>query len=269
MKVYDLFPFFNELPLLELRMAELQPIVDHFGLVELPRTFTDLPKPLYYSQSGQENPKVRVYVPEVFPSGPHPTVDWFQRAQLGKLCSDAEPDDIIMVSDVDEIPNRDVVSRLIEAGIDEPLCLQSKLYYHRVDLYDPSGPWSGTVIAKRSQLGEVFDAQVLRGKRSILPQIPDAGWHFSWLGIGRDIAYKLTAVDIERENAIYGSHGIQNPPRDESFLQSCYDTGKDMFGRPEHRKERVPIIPGVNQPHEIEAWLMKYPKYAAFDTVPY
>ncbi len=262
MKVYDLFPFFNELPLLELRLAELDSIVDVFGLVELPRTFTDLPKPLYYSKFGNPHPKVRVHVPVAYPSGPHPTVDWFQRAQLGKLAHDAEPDDIIMYSDVDEIPNREVVSRLIEAGIEQPLCLQSKLYYHRVDLWDPSVAWSGTIIGPRRVMG---DAQVLRHKRLVLPQIPDAGWHFSWLGGWEAIKEKLQAVDIERD-----SHDtMRHPSEDPEFLQSCYETGKDLFSRPAHNKVRVPIIPGENQPHEIEAWLAKYPQYAAVDSVAY
>lgn len=260
MKVYDLFPFFNELPLLDLRMAELGPVVDVFGLVELPRTFTDLPKPLYYSETGRQD--CRAYVPGAYPSGPHPTVDWFQRSQLGKLLGDAQPDDVVMISDVDEIPNRDVVRRIVDAGLDEPLCLQSRLYYHRVDLFDPSGPWSGTIITPMRCFN---DAQEMRHRRCLWPQIPDAGWHFSWLGNEDAIAHKLTAVDIERDS----NDAMKNPGQDREFLRSCYETGRDLFGRKEHNKVRVPIIPGVNQPHEIAAWLEKYPQYAAVDHVAY
>ena len=259
MRVYDLCPFFNELALYELRQDELRPIVDVFGLVELPRTFTDLPKPLYATEAKLN---ARIYVPPAYPSGPHPTIDWFQRAQLGKLAHDAEPDDIIMYSDVDEIPDPNVVKRLIAAGISEPLCLQSKLYYHRVDLYDPSGPWSGTIIGPARLMG---DAQALRHRRCVLPQIPDAGWHFSWLGGAHQIAEKLLAVDIERDS----NDTMHNPGQDIRFLQSCYDTGKDLFGRPQHNKVRVPIIPGVNQPNTIIPWLAMYPQYAAVDAVAY
>ena len=267
MKVFDLFPFYNELDLLELRFAELDPVVDVFGLVELPVTFTDRPKPLYYAglPHHKQIKNVFTYVPPVYPSGPHPTVDWFQRAQLGKLLSGAWDGDIVMVSDVDEIPNRDVVKRIIDAGLDEPLCLQSKLYYHRVDLYDESGPWSGTIICTVKQFHEAGGAQELRHRRCLLPQIPDAGWHFSWLGNEKAIAEKLLAVDIERDS----NDQMTNPGQNLDFLRSCYETGTDLFGRKEHNKVRVPIIPGVNQPHEVEAWLSKYPQYGAMDTVPY
>ena len=265
MKVFDLFPFYNELPLLDLRLAELDSIVDFFGLVELPRTFTDISKPLYYSSSGRVDPKVKVYVPAAYPSGPHPTVDWFQRAQLGKLLDDAWDGDIVMVSDVDEIPNRDVVRRVIDAGIDEPLCLQSRLHYHRVDLFDPSGPWSGTIICTVRQFHEAGGAQELRHRRCVLPQIPEAGWHFSWLGNEVAIANKLAAVDIERDS----DNHMANPGQDLPFLRTCYETGADLFGRKEHNKVRVPIIPGVNQPHEIAAWLEKYSQYVGADQVAY
>lgn len=265
MKVYDLFPFFNELPLLELRLAELGPIVDLFGLVELPVTFTDKPKRLYFTEEGPHRSDIRFYVPAAYPSGVHPTVDWFQRAQLGKLIYDSDPDDIIMVSDVDEIPNREVVKQVIAAKYDHPVVLQMKLYYHRADLFDPSGPWCGTIIAPRHCLGEDFDAQELRHLRNSLPQIPDGGWHFSWLGNGEAIKEKLQAVDIERDSY----DAMKHPSEDREFLQSCYEKGVDLFGRREHNKVRVPIIPGVNQPHEIAAWLEKYPQYAAIDAVAY
>ncbi len=256
MRVFDLFPFFNELPLLDLRLAELRPVVTDFGLVELPRTFTDLPKPLYYAETGRTD--VKTYTPPSFPSGPHPTVDWFQRAQLGKLLSDAEPDDIVMLSDVDEIPNRDTVRQVINANWGHPVCLQMRLYYHRVDLFDPWAPWSGTIIAPRRCLGENPDLQELRHLRCNLPQVPNGGWHFSWLGQAEAIKHKLRAVDIERDS----NDQMQHPSEDLGFLQSCYDTGADLFGRKEHDKIDVPIEPGRSQPHEILPWLAKYPEYA-------
>ena len=39
-KVYDCFTFFNELDLLEVRLAELYNVVDHFVIVESPISFT-------------------------------------------------------------------------------------------------------------------------------------------------------------------------------------------------------------------------------------
>ena len=55
MKVIDVFPFFNELDLLEIRLNSLDPYVDCFILSEATKTFSGLDKPLYY----QENKEIR------------------------------------------------------------------------------------------------------------------------------------------------------------------------------------------------------------------
>ena len=44
MKVYDCFTFFNELDLLEIRLNELDNVVDYFVLVESKRSFQNKPK---------------------------------------------------------------------------------------------------------------------------------------------------------------------------------------------------------------------------------
>lgn len=281
MRVYDLFPFFNELDTLELRFAELDPVVDVFGAVELPVTFTDKPKSMYldaYKSSSVPGHfylpetragwrKLKAFTPGAYPSGPHPTVDWFQRAQLGQLLHDAEPDDVVILSDVDEIPNRDRVREYIENDTQQPVSLSCRLYYHRVDLFDPN-PWVGPVICRRKNLGDAPNMQELRSDRGNFQIIEEGGWHFSWMGTGDAIKTKLAAVDIERENLIYGAYGIKEPPNDAVWLQECYEKGKDIFQRGAQRI-RVPIIPGVNQPHEIAAWLEKHPQYAAVDHVAY
>lgn len=49
--VYDCFCFFNELKLLEVRLEELNPVVDVFVLVESTRTFTGNPKALHFQNN--------------------------------------------------------------------------------------------------------------------------------------------------------------------------------------------------------------------------
>ena len=53
-KVFDCFPFYDELDLLEIRLNILNDVVDYFVLTEATRTFTGKPKPLHY-----DNNKVR------------------------------------------------------------------------------------------------------------------------------------------------------------------------------------------------------------------
>ena len=62
--IYDTFMFFNELELLELRLNELNGVVDKFVLVEATRTFTNKPKPLYYAENKQRfySSTIRLYI---------------------------------------------------------------------------------------------------------------------------------------------------------------------------------------------------------------
>ena len=49
-KIYDVFLFHNELDMLELRLIELEHVVDCFVIIEQPRTLTGTPKPLYFKE---------------------------------------------------------------------------------------------------------------------------------------------------------------------------------------------------------------------------
>ncbi|KAG0313686.1 hypothetical protein BGZ97_009993 [Linnemannia gamsii] len=47
-RVFDIIPFNDELDQLEIRLNELNPVVDTFVIIESEQTFSRLPKPLYY-----------------------------------------------------------------------------------------------------------------------------------------------------------------------------------------------------------------------------
>ena len=51
MKVYDCFLFFNELDLLEIRLNELNDVVDKFVIVESTESFSKKKKPLYFQEN--------------------------------------------------------------------------------------------------------------------------------------------------------------------------------------------------------------------------
>ena len=47
-RVFDVFPFFNEIDLLEIRLNELDSVVDFFVITEASTTFSGLEKPFYF-----------------------------------------------------------------------------------------------------------------------------------------------------------------------------------------------------------------------------
>src|SRR5712692_10307059 len=112
--IYDCFPFFNELDLLEIRLSELAGVVDRFVLVESTRTHTNQPKPLYYHENrtrySQFSSKIVHIVVEDMPGGENAWVrENHQRNCIIRGLSGCGDDDTILVSDVDEIPRATIV----------------------------------------------------------------------------------------------------------------------------------------------------------------
>lgn len=258
MRIYELFPFHNELDLLRLHLMETEDIVDVWGIAELPVTFTGKPKPLHFHENRDQFarwlPRIREVPITAYPDGGHPMVDWFQRRSLGHALHDAKPEDLVILTDVDEIPSVGAIERVRSAGYQHPVTLLLDLYYYGLTWKDET-KWPGTVVAPRWVLGSDPDLQKLRDHRGVFPKIEDGGWHFSWFGGVDRVLEKLRAVDIEKENEIYGSDGIKAPPADREWLNRVIEDGRDLFGRSHRPKKDVPILPGVTHPRSTTEWL--------------
>jgi beta-1,4-mannosyl-glycoprotein beta-1,4-N-acetylglucosaminyltransferase len=253
------------LELLELRLSELEDVVDHHVLVELPMTFRGEGKPLHYLNNRGRftrwNHKIIHITPAVYPVGPHPTTDWFQRRQIGQGFGSALPEDLLVIGDVDEIPNRTVIAELKAKPKTHPVAMVQKLYYHKVNMLSPT-PWVGTVIMPRGM--KEIDCQKIRDDRYFFPRVENGGWHLTWLGDGKRILKKLNDLDCEKENAIYPpKQPLVMPPHDAEVLDRMSRSGEDLFGRKDRAFQRtvVPIQAGTMHPFEIDRWLSSYPEY--------
>ena len=128
MKIIDCFSFFNELELLEIRLNILDQYVDKFVLVEAAKTQTLKDKPFVFEENKSRYEKfldkiVHVKLDEgMCPEGEFKDYsdDWsmehFQRngAHIGVERLNLELDDIILISDLDEIPNLTEIDRNTE-----------------------------------------------------------------------------------------------------------------------------------------------------------
>ena len=119
MKVYDCFTFYKEFELLELRLRSLWDVVDCFVLVEADKTFTNKSKPFYFNERKAEFaeflPKIRHLMGKI--DLPYKGVgDWqiefAQRNLIAQGLQDAAPDDLIFISDLDEIWAPDILQRI-------------------------------------------------------------------------------------------------------------------------------------------------------------
>lgn len=250
--VYDCFMVYDEMDMLEIRLNILAPVVDYFVITEATTTQIGSPKEMYYDKNRkrfvQFQDKIIYNVVDmagmVFPDQWHREV--FQKDHCIDGLKDAHDDDIIIFSDLDEIPNPDAVRKVVKE-FDE-----SKIYHFAQDMYyffinyksidgkllSSTGEfpgikdkkWLGTKICSYKTIKRTgFDA--LRHKEMInenAVRIPDGGWHFTYMGgtgakVHDRVKKKLSAF----------SHAEYNKWRYYNRLSIWLSIvmGKDLLGR--------------------------------------
>ena len=171
-KVYDLFMLNTELDWLEIRLHELDLQVDYFVILESPTTFTGLPKQMYFQDNKDKfkdfEGKIIHHVLEP-PEEGHPghvanssfvpgtpeyeahawVMERFQRNAMFSqvlpfLTDNAAPneDDVIIVSDIDEIPRPATVQLLRECHFGRITTLRSKFYYYSFQWLHRGKEWA-------------------------------------------------------------------------------------------------------------------------------
>jgi beta-1,4-mannosyl-glycoprotein beta-1,4-N-acetylglucosaminyltransferase len=108
MKIYDCFSYWDEDLLLDLRLNILNEYVDYFVIVEGNKTWQNNPKKLRFNIDKFPNFKKKIiYVPvEDMPDGDDPYLrENFQRNCILRGLKYSSDDDLIIISDLDEIPN--------------------------------------------------------------------------------------------------------------------------------------------------------------------
>lgn len=195
-KTYDCFMLDRELDMLELRLHTLGPVVKTFVLVEGGQTFQGRPKPFHYHDHRKRFAPILeqygcelIHVPvKMFPMTDSPwEIEHFQRNAILRGLKDAHPEDLILISDVDELPHPQVVEAVAVSfehrllPHDAVIACQQKLYSFTLNWLH-TRPWYGTRMLKRRSLDM---PQALRSTITPRPNervLVDAGWSFSWMG---------------------------------------------------------------------------------------
>ena len=142
-KIYDLFMVNSEMDWLEIRLETLSAQVDYFVIVESAVTFTGLQKPLTVKENWARFEKfhdqIIYHVLENPPIGAKRTWD-FEDHQRNAMFSQVIPflegqkaanvGDVILVSDVDEIPRPASLMLLRNCEIPRRVTLRSRFYYY-------------------------------------------------------------------------------------------------------------------------------------------
>ncbi len=206
-KVYDCFPFFNELDLLEIRINELQDVVDYFVLVESVETQRGVPKPLYFAENKQRFAPYAHKIIHVCLSERHPEFSlWerenYQRNSIVNGLTHCKNKDIIFISDLDEIPRKEFVleaKRKLKQKEAKALSFQMDMYRFHLNRPDAIDYWIGTVATTYQNL-MARSPQYFRDKSTKFPTFQHAGWHFSWMGGKKAVRMKMQSVVEGKDN---------------------------------------------------------------------
>ena len=235
--IYDCFCFFNELDLLEIRLNVLKDVVDKFVLVESTRTHTGKAKPLYFQENRERfaafADRIEHIVVDDLMDEQAVAKDTFnnpwinenrQRNALARALEGADEDDLVLLSDLDEIPRPEKFAEATAlARRGEIVRFAQRIYMYFVNFRSYQNPWwligsqmmsvasfrrhrrFDAFVCDRFTQPSVNDGHTMTKFRFVKPTrvLTDAGWHFGYLGGVEAIKAKLRASShVEVQNVI-------------------------------------------------------------------
>jgi beta-1,4-mannosyl-glycoprotein beta-1,4-N-acetylglucosaminyltransferase len=257
----DAFPLFNELDILELRLTELSPAVDRFVIVESNRTHKGTLKPLHYAENAQrfaewKDKIVHVVVGDM-PQGEGLAAirrrEMFQRNAILRGIEDCADDDIILISDCDEIPRLHLLPVALDDGV--VVTYIQKLYYFNFNTHAPGRPWPGTRACRVADARALSPHVIRNGLAQTDAHYPrhghimNGGWHFSYFG-------GVDSIQTKMQEFLHQELVTSENTTPEAIAAQV-TSGRDIWGR-EHEQEFV-IGAADDLPYAV---LRDLPKYA-------
>ena len=233
MKIFDCFMYFDEDVVLDLRMNVLDEHIDYFVIVESTFTHKGDARKLKFNIEKFPNFKDKI-IYLVYDNEPknikkisndenetNKSIKYIlnaayrengQRNFISEGLKRAQPDDLILISDVDEIPN--LMNFDFKNFKEKILIFKQDMFYYKFNLRLPNLIWSGTKACKKKDL---LNPQWLRNikdrkysfyrldtffsktKYINIKLIDNGGWHFSNLKTAKEIEYKLKSYLHHRE----------------------------------------------------------------------
>ena len=129
MKIFDCVTYLDEDLLLDLRFNILNDYVDYFLVVESNKTWQNNNKKFNFeiNKFSKFNQKIIYIKVENMPHGENPWLrENFQRNSISRGISTAADEDLIIISDADEIPNP---KKIHEFNIKKNMQFSSKSYF--------------------------------------------------------------------------------------------------------------------------------------------
>ena len=225
MNIYDCFMYFDEDLLLDLRFNILNKYIKKFVITEATYTHNGTKKELRFDINKFK--KFKDKIDYIVVDKPPPNIlnlikgesegrrgeklilngmarDYFQREHLNKGITQAEEEDLILISDLDEIPN---LENLDFSKIGNKILLfEQKMFYYKLNLFYENLTWLGSKATKKKNFlspqwlrnikGKNYpkwrlDVLFSKKKYSNLFFVKNGGWHFTCLKTPEELEKKL------------------------------------------------------------------------------
>ena len=264
-KIFDCFIFYNELDLLLYRLSILDCQVDYFVIVEATHTFIGKEKNLIFNENKglfqQFMHKIIHIIVEDLPYK-YPNIDctknqqWinehFQRSAISRgldLITILD-DDIIILSDLDEIPDPSILSNIRDGSISIFInSLEMDMYYYNLNTkYNEK--WAlAKIVSYYAYKGLNNECQTIRTLNT--PTIKRGGWHLSYFGDSRFIKNKIINFSHQEFNTDSFTDILQ--------IEKRVQDSSDLFDR-HSNFEHIDIDNNTYLPPEYNTHLKKYVK---------
>ena len=225
MKIFDCFMYFDEEIVLDLRLNTLNEYVDFFVIVEsIYNHRGEERKLLFNANKFKKFEKKIIYL--IYKENPKEIEKIFDNDNRGEKSrkyilnaslrengqrnfiinglNEANDDDIILISDVDEIPNLENFSK--EKFNQKIALFKQDMFYYKFNLKLPNLIWSGTKACKKKELKSPQWLRNIKDRKYPIYRLDtffsdtkfinikfvnNGGWHFSNIKTASEIEHKL------------------------------------------------------------------------------
>ncbi len=233
--IYDCFMYFDEDMLLDLRLNIMNKFVDFFVIVESKYTHQGKIKEKKLNLSDFKKYKdkiIHVYNENRIETDNSWDQENFQRNLITEGINNAHPDDYILISDLDEIPNPKKLQYIYKHRYS---AFNQSVFYYKFNLKSISEVnWYGTRCCQKKYLNSPQKLRNEKIKKYPLWRIDklykkkfnvivDGGWHFTYIKTLSGIKKKIKSFAHKEFN--------KEKYLDDLYLKKKIDNGEDLFER--------------------------------------
>ena len=237
MAIYDCFQYFNEDLMVDLRLNILNKYVDYFVISESTKTHQGKTKKINFNinKFSKFKNKIKFIIADYDKeinfqnhTGGESPIEQHQRNNLMEGIKDASPEDYIILSDSDEIPD---FTKLKDMSNNRKfVAFSQKMFMYKLNLQNlKESNWIGSKITKKKYITSMQDLRNMKFKKypfwridKYNQQVIEGGWHFSFLQTPQQIHTKIKSY----------SHGeFNNENVNEDKIKEKILKNEDIFGR--------------------------------------